>query len=91
MKKWIAVTVLLLFALVSIAGPALAVEKSSKGTPQEYCPVMGGKIDKNVYADYEGKRVYFCCTSCKQEFMKNPEKYIKKLEDQGVDIAKTPK
>lgn len=91
MKKMIALCVLVLFAVVTLAGPVLAAEQSAKGTPQEYCPVMGGKIDKNVYADYQGKRVYFCCTSCKQEFLKNPDKYIQKLEEQGVDIATTPK
>lgn len=91
MKNWIVLSVLVLFAMVTLAGSVLAAEKSSKGTPQEYCPVMGGKIDKNVYADYEGKRVYFCCTSCRQEFLKNPDKYIQKLQEQGVDIATTPK
>ena len=31
---------------------------------QTTCPVMGGAINKDVYADYEGKRVYFCCPGC---------------------------
>ena len=53
---------------------------------QTTCPVMGGKIDKSIYADYEGKRVYFCCASCLAEFNKNPEKYVKKLEDEGVTL-----
>ncbi|MGA7875484.1 MAG: YHS domain-containing protein [Desulfoferrobacter sp.] len=90
MKKWIALSVMLLFTLVAVAGPVLATEKNSKGIPQTICPVMGGKIDKNVYADYQGKRVYFCCESCKQEFEKNPDKYLKKLEEEGVTPEKTP-
>lgn len=39
---------------------------------------------------YQGKRVHFCCADCREEFKKDPEKYIKKLEDQGVAIEKTP-
>ena len=47
--------------------------------PQTTCPVMGGEIDKSVFADHEGKRVYFCCPGCISEFQKDPEKYLKKL------------
>ena len=57
---------------------------------QTTCPVMGGEIDKSVYADHEGKRVYFCCASCLAEFNKIPEKYVKKLEDEGVILEKVP-
>jgi YHS domain-containing protein len=45
--------------------------------------VMGGKIDKNIYTDYKGRRVYFCCPSCKETFAKDPEKYLKKLPGEG--------
>jgi len=57
---------------------------------QTVCPVMGGKIDKKSFADYDGKRVYFCCGGCSGAFNKDPAKYIKKLEDQGVVLEKTP-
>jgi YHS domain-containing protein len=58
--------------------------------PQTVCPVLAGNIDKNVYADYQGKRIYFCCTGCDTEFNKDPEKYMKKLEEQGVTLEPTP-
>lgn len=54
--------------------------------PQTTCPVMGGKINKEVYADYEGKRVYFCCGGCINGFRKDPVKYVKKLEGEGVTL-----
>ncbi len=57
---------------------------------QTVCPVMGGKIQKSSFADYKGKRVYFCCKGCSAAFNKDPEKYIKKLEDQGVAVDMTP-
>jgi YHS domain-containing protein len=27
-------------------------------------------------SNYEGQRYYFCAVGCKQEFDKNPEKYV---------------
>jgi YHS domain-containing protein len=75
---------------VLMVGYVLAEEAVSP-KPQTNCPVMGGKIDKNVFADHEGKRVYFCCKGCIPEFQKNPAKYIKKLESEGVTLEKAPK
>ena len=28
-------------------------------SPQTHCPVMGEKVNKDIYEDYDGKRVYF--------------------------------
>ncbi|MBD3393703.1 MAG: YHS domain-containing protein [Chitinivibrionales bacterium] len=44
---------------------------------------MGGAINKDVYADHNGHRVYFCCGACKREFKKDPSTYLKKLEELG--------
>ena len=55
-----------------------------------YCPVMGGKINKAIFADYQGKRVYFCCGGCPAVFAKDPAKYVKAMEDKGVVLDKTP-
>lgn len=46
------------------------------------CPVMGGQVDKNINYAYEGKRYYFCCPMCVQAFKSDPQRYIKKLEEQ---------
>ena len=47
---------------------------------QTICPVMdGNKIDKNVFVEYQGKKVYFCCADCKAKFLAEPEKYLAKL------------
>ena len=69
-------------------GEALATQDQHA---QKLCPVMGGKIDKSAYVDYEGKRVYFCCSGCKQTFLENPEKYVKQMESQGIVLEKAPK
>jgi len=61
------------------------------GGNQTFCSVMwGNPIDKSIYADSNGKRVYFCCNFCQTKFKENPEMYIKKLEDAGVTLEKAP-
>ena len=57
---------------------------------QSKCPVMGYSPNKNLYTDYQGKRIYFCCASCPEKFTKNPEQYLQKLEDQGVTLEDAP-
>lgn len=58
---------------------------------QERCPVMGGKINRNHYVDVQGKRVYVCCPGCIDKIKADPAKYIRKLEDQGVEVEQAPK
>ncbi len=65
--------------------------KKQKLAPQTTCPVRGDPINKDVYVDYKGKRVYFCCAGCPNVFNKDPEKYLKILADRGeapIDIPK---
>lgn len=49
---------------------------------QKLCPVMGTPIDKDIYVDHNGRRVYLCCQMCVDQFKKEPEKYLKKLDEQ---------
>jgi len=46
---------------------------------QTTCPIMGEAINKDIFTEYKGKKVYFCCAGCKEKFEKEPEKYIPKL------------
>jgi len=46
---------------------------------QTICPVMEGAINKDIYTEYKGKKVYFCCPGCKSKFEEEPEKYLAKL------------
>lgn len=70
-----------------LAGPVLAADAPK---PQTTCPVLGGNVNKEIYADYKGQRVYFCCKGCDEEFKKDPEKYLQKMKEQGVQPEKTP-
>jgi YHS domain-containing protein len=59
--------------------------------PQKTCPVMGNPIDKSIFVDYKGKRVYFCCAGCPETFKQDPEKYLKALADRGEAVEDVPK
>lgn len=61
-----------------------------KGKAQTTCPVMGEEIDKALFVDVKGKRIYVCCGGCIKKVKADPAKYIKILEDQGVKIEKSP-
>lgn len=48
---------------------------------QTTCPVSGEKLeDKSVYADFEGRRVVFCCKKCRGTFNEDPASYLSKLD-----------
>ena len=47
---------------------------------QETCPIMDGNpINKNLFVEYEGKKVYFCCKGCSDKFLANPDQYVAQL------------
>jgi len=72
----LAVAVIALGALISFA----TADEGTHATVQKLCPVMeGNSIDEDIYVDYQGERVYFCCNFCKGAFQKEPEKYLPKL------------
>ena len=82
-----------MISVVALISFLMAVPVSygyAKETNQTTCPVLGSPINKKVYVDYKGKRVYFCCPPCISKFNKDPEKYIKKMEEQGVVLENAP-
>ena len=92
MRKFVCILAIAVMTLV-MAGSVLAQGKAPAETQakaQTVCPVLGGNIDKNVYADYQGRRIYFCCKGCDAEFKKNPEKYMQKMKSEGVTPEKCP-
>ena len=46
---------------------------------QTICPIMNAPINKALFTEYKGKKVYFCCEPCKEKFEATPEQYIAKL------------
>lgn len=81
MKKIALLTVLSL----SIVGVSAAqTKKPTKAPTKIKCAVMTkdevdiAKATKDkMYADYKGRRYYFCCAGCPGAFKANPAKYAK--------------
>lgn len=95
--KWIVTAAIVLAAsggMVSVfaaaEAPVAAPATAAAVKHQTICPIEGGEIIKSLYADYQGKRVYFCCNGCPAVFKKNPAKYIKEMESKGITLDKTP-
>ena len=78
--------VLLMGIGVALAGDA--PKEAAAVKKQTVCPIMGGAINSKIYVDAEGKRVYFCCGGCPAAFKKDPAKYIKAMEADGITLDK---
>jgi YHS domain-containing protein len=68
------------------AAPGKAVKEVKKLKPQETCPVMGDAINKKIFVDVNGERIYVCSEECKITVAKDPEKYKKALADRGESV-----
>jgi rhodanese-related sulfurtransferase len=73
---------LILFASLLLVAVGLSV-----GGPQTKCPVMGGKINPELYADVEGHRIYVCCQGCIATVKADPAKYLAKIKANGEEAA----
>lgn len=101
MKKIVFVILILIFG-VSVLMPATAFadpqklgasQKSSKGivdVGNKICPVTGAPVSGKDFVNYKGKRYSLCCKFCKKAFLKEPTKYIAKLNTaRAVSLANT--
>ena len=74
---------LLLVGMVTLTGCKKKADSGeaavSDATEQTMCPIMNAKINKSLFTEYKGKKVYFCCAGCVGKFEKEPEKYLDKL------------
>ncbi|UCB52732.1 MAG: YHS domain-containing protein [Candidatus Zixiibacteriota bacterium] len=58
--------------------------------PQTTDAFSGNPINRSIYADYHGKRIYFCCANSKRQFEEDPERYIAKFRELGVKLEDAP-
>jgi YHS domain-containing protein len=64
--------------------------QSQAPKPQTTDAFSGNPINKNIYADYHGKRIYFCCANSKRQFENDPQRYIAKFRELGVRLEDAP-
>ncbi len=94
MKK-VTITILAPVVAFSLSGagwaaPPPMIDAPSAGKMQVACPVQHGKINKDLYVDYKRERIHFCCKDCIPIFNKNPEAYMKRMEQEDVIPEKSP-
>jgi YHS domain-containing protein len=73
-----------IITIIAVFTLTILLPLASYATPQTICPVMGNAINKAIFADHKGERVYFCCQGCPPMFKKNPDKYLKKMKKAGI-------
>ena len=87
-------TMMALSAVILLTGLVVLIgcEKSEPAEPaqtqaiaaaeaiaQKTCPIMGNPINKKIFIEHNGKKVYFCCPDCIDKFKADPEKYVTTL------------
>lgn len=51
-------------------------ESAQPNVTNEICPVMTDeRVDPEIFIEFEGQRVYFCCQRCKVKFQRNAEPF----------------
>ena len=57
---------------------------------QVTCPVSGKPVDKKVFIEKDGKKIYFCCKECPPQYEKDPAKFAGKLAASYAYQTKCP-
>jgi len=85
---------MLFVSLCAAASTATAGDTNGvKLTPYtlKTCIISGDKLgemgDPFVYA-YKGREIKFCCKGCLKDFNKEPDKYLKKIEEAEAKAKK---
>jgi YHS domain-containing protein len=73
--------------MLSGSGAVFAADEGNKGfiyLNNKICPISGeavGQMGPAVEVEHNGTKVNLCCKMCKKDFDKDPEGYIKKLQE----------
>ncbi len=70
--------------------PAMNEMQHDTTNSQTVCPVSGEPVSKDskITYTYKGTVYRFCCPACLESFKKDPEKYIKQMEEREKGKAK---
>jgi YHS domain-containing protein len=74
--------ILLAAAFVFVVAAA-ARQKAGDTAIDPVCGMTVKKADAKATYEYKGTTYYFCCSGCKDAFVKDPEKYLQKTPAQG--------
>ena len=72
-------------AFLAASATLFAADKKAeklKPYPLKVCVVTDEKLDKDAHVwSYQGREIKFCCKDCERDFLKEPAKYLKKIEE----------
>jgi YHS domain-containing protein len=90
--KPVVAVILIASFLVPVTGLA-ADQNAKKLKPYtlKTCIVSGeklGEMGKPFVYEYKGREIKFCCKGCLKDFNKDPQKYIKKIEEAEAKAKK---
>lgn len=75
--------------------PSASTNAPAKPYPLDYCIVSGDKFDgdmgKPIVMVYKGQEMKFCCADCPKKFKKDPDKYMKMLDEAEAKMQKVTK
>lgn len=57
---------------------------------QTHCPIMDLEINRDLYHDHEGKRIYICCPGCMDEVEERADEIIAEHRKKGIVFEETP-
>lgn len=92
MFKKVGLVLVLVAVVMMTAGLVMAQEEKAVNVGNVICPVMNEMItDPGMNTvEYDGKVYDLCCPACKEEFLKDPAKYVAKVEA-GLTVAEDEK
>ena len=73
--------------------PAASAAKDAKAIPYplKTCVVsgekLGGDMGKPITLVYKGQEMKFCCKDCVKDFNKDPQKWMKKFDEEKAKAA----
>jgi YHS domain-containing protein len=86
--KYVIAGLVVVGLLFSVGVKGYAQSTGVEGTKQvvaagnKFCPVSGDPVSGKDFVEYNGKSYGLCCPGCAATFLKEPEKYIEKMEKQ---------
>lgn len=78
-RRWIQ-SFFLAVALLIAPLTLRATEDELPPGANKLCPVMTDQASKpEMFVEHDGKRIYFCCNTCRQRFLKEPATFVVNL------------
>ena len=90
---WLAAMAAVLVVTAYASGTCRAADDNAatqEVKAQTTCPIAGGAINKSLYTDVKGYRIYVCCSGCIEKIKADPDAAIAKIKAKGETPEKTP-